>query len=593
MSEELEKKDMKNEEDVENTTQSIEEDGNDWDNRIVEEDNTSNKKEELSYTFWAESEDSLNDSIKTIDNKDDTNYDNNNETYNQVVSVNHTDEVMADQYNDKSSSSYQLKYADIFNNTEANEEYYREHHGIKDADKSNLGNEQNDKNHKNSSAKQIGKFILSAATFGLIAGVTFVGVTLIGNKINPNASNTTQNNAIAVTTSDNSKNHKTTSVANQTSNTVPDVSGLVEKTMPSIVTIRSSISKTENDFFGIPTEEEGVGSGSGIIVGKNSKELLIATNNHVVKDAKKIVVTFVDNKEITAEVKGTDSTADLAVIAVKLSDINDSTSSKIKIAVLGDSDKVKVGQMAVAIGNALGYGQSVTVGYISAKDREVQISDSQKMVLLQTDAAINPGNSGGALLNAEGEVIGINSAKTADNAVEGMGYAIPISKATPIINDLMNREKITEAQQGYLGIAGADISEEEQQKFNIPKGALVSQITENGPAEKAGIQQGDVITKVGNTEVTTFTQLKETVNSNKIGTELTITFMRSNNGKYKKHVVKVVLAEKPDQSQLSGGTTNQGNSGSNDNGYNDNGGSQDGNSDDGSDGLDDFFNFGN
>lgn len=314
------------------------------------------------------------------------------------------------------------------------------------------------------------------------------------------------------------------------------------KVMPSIVSIQSTVSV---DFNGQRYEE--VGAGSGIIVKKTEKELLIVTNNHVVENAKKIGVAFLDGEQVAATVKGTDRISDLAVISLNLSDMKQSTLKEIKVATLGDSSSVKVGERAIAIGNALGYGQSVTVGYISAKDRAVMVeteNNPSKMVLLQTDAAINPGNSGGALLNTKGEVIGINTIKFASETVEGMGYAIPITTAIPIINDLMDREVLKNEEKGYLGISGSDISEAESKQFNIPLGVLVSEVSKDGAAYEAGVKPQDIITKINGMDVTSITALAERVNSYRVGTKITLTVMRFEDGDYVKHELEVSLKGK-------------------------------------------------
>lgn len=253
-------------------------------------------------------------------------------------------------------------------------------------------------------------------------------------------------------------------------------------------------------------QQQSTGSGSGVIIGKNDTELLIATNNHVVSGAESLTVCFNDDKDAVfdAKIKGTDPNNDLAVIAIQLSDISEDVLNSISIATLGDSTQMEVGDQVVAIGNALGFGQSVTTGIISAVDREVTIDDTTA-TLLQTDAAINPGNSGGALFNMKGEVIGINSAKYASDEVEGMGFAIPMSKAQSIIENLMNqetRDKLT-SNYGFLNITGQDVSSEEAEKYNVPEGVYVSRTTDGGAAANAGIQRGDIITKLGNTTITT------------------------------------------------------------------------------------------
>lgn len=322
---------------------------------------------------------------------------------------------------------------------------------------------------------------------------------------------------------------------------VGDVSGIVDRVMPSIVAITES--STVSSYFGRTYSTEG--AGSGFIVKEDNDELLIVTNNHVVENADSITVAFIDETTAKGTVKGTDSGADLAVIAVKLSDLKEETKQKIKVANLGHSDDIKVGQMAIAIGNALGYGQSVTVGYISAKDRQVSVGDNgtgtNTMVLLQTDAAINPGNSGGALLDANGNVIGINSVKYADTKVEGIGYAIPMTDAVPIINELMNREVLKDEEKGYLGISGRTVSEDLSEAYGFPAGVYISEVADNGAAKNAGMKQGDIITKINDVKITGIQQLQERVNNTKAGTEITVTISRSQDGEYKEQELKVVL----------------------------------------------------
>lgn len=285
-----------------------------------------------------------------------------------------------------------------------------------------------------------------------------------------------------------------------------DVSDIVEEAMPCVVSITSTTSVEGYSIFGQQYQQEVPTCGTGFIVGQNDKELLLATNNHVVEDATAIQVTFVNNETAEAVVKGTDAQADLAVVAVSLEDINEDTLDAIKVAVLGDSDNVKVGQMAVAIGNAQGMGQSVTVGYISAKDRQLSVPDStgtsgKTMTFLQTDAAINGGNSGGPLLNADGEVVGINSAKISDTQVEGMCFAIPISQANPIINDLMNRETLTDEERGYMGVSLQNIAAEAVKMYGVPDGVYVASVSDDGPADKAGLEEGDIITEINGAAV--------------------------------------------------------------------------------------------
>lgn len=407
------------------------------------------------------------------------------------------------------------------------------------------------KRKKSGFLKKAAKMVLGAAVFGLIAGASFIGFNAVYYRINPNAAPLSINigNGSGVIDGDkinlnlSSGSIATTTVSNDIIQQSTDITDVVESTMPSIVTITSTYTQSY-DWFGQQYDEESEGGGSGIIVGESDTELLIATNNHVVEGADPILVNFIDGTQAEAIIKGTDATADLAVISIDLSTLSKETLDTIKIATLGDSESVMVGQMAIAIGNALGYGQSVTVGYISAKDREVAVSDST-MVLLQTDAAINPGNSGGALLNTKGEVIGINSVKYASSEVEGMGYAIPISRALPIINELMNRESLKDEEKGYLGVYIEDVTEEIASMYNWPVGVYVKAPVEGGSAELAGIIAGDIITGIEGTEITASTQLKEKVTSYRVGTEIKVTVMRSTNGEYVEKEIIVTLGSNP------------------------------------------------
>lgn len=382
-------------------------------------------------------------------------------------------------------------------------------------------------------AKKAGLLIASAAVFGLVAGGVMVGVNAVGNKL---LGKNDKNAEIAtVTTTD-------AGIKKVSEDGVADV---VEEVMPSIVSITNTSVQTVRSWFQ-SYEQEVSGSGSGIIIGQTDDEILIATNNHVIEGAKEITVAFSDETAVEATVKGADSSADLAVLVVNTEGMEKDTLSKIKVAALGSSDDLRVGESAIAIGNALGYGQSVTVGFISAIDREVDVEDTS-MTLLQTDAAINPGNSGGALLNAKGEVIGINTVKYVDSTVEGMGYAIPISKAIPIINDLMNQEVIEESEQGYLGIQGNDITDEYAKNFNMPNGVYVVKIVEDSPADKCGLKAGDIIIQFGGRDVNSMETLQNILSNKKAGEEIEMIVQRNNEkGEYKEITLKVTLGAKKD-----------------------------------------------
>lgn len=387
-------------------------------------------------------------------------------------------------------------------------------------------------------------FLLKAVSFGVVASLTFLGCNALYHNYEGSNSqgNRTSVNSIGLYLEPASKDNKlaSTTVSQNVSIQSTDVSDIVEQTMPATVAITSTMNQNFN-FWGQDFGQEVSGGGSGIIIGKTDKELLIATNNHVVADATKILVTFIDDSTAEATIKGRNSSADLAVISIDVSKLEKDTLDKIKVAKLGNSDDIKVGQMAIAIGNALGYGQTVTVGYISAKEREITVETGNKLEVLQTDAAINPGNSGGALINIKGEVIGINSAKLASANVEGMGYAIPISKAYPIVDELMNREVLTDNEKGYLGVYPQDVNEEYAKAYNWPVGAYVSRLVEGGAAEKAGIYQGDIITSVNGAKVKTGDELREMVTSYRYGTTVKITLMRLISGEYKEITVDVVL----------------------------------------------------
>ncbi len=394
----------------------------------------------------------------------------------------------------------------------------------------------------------------TALLFGLVASGTFLGFNELYYRLNPAArpSYNADSGKWVQNTDQTQTMISHTAVASGTSVATADVSSIVDGAMPSLVSISCTFRNTTS-FFGYLYEGTSEGSGSGIIVGKNDTELLIATNNHVVDDAITTTVTFLDGSQTDAAVRGTEEAADLAIVSVPLADIPADTLASLTTAVLGDSDNVKVGQMVIAIGNSLGYGQTTTVGYLSAKEREVSVTDSTtgksvNYTALQVDAAINPGNSGGALLDTDGRVIGINSAKLSSTNVEGIGYAIPINNAIDILTELMNREILSEEEKGYLGInlSQQEITDEIARLYGFPHGVYVAAVVEGGAADKAGILPGDIITAVNGSAVTARTQLQEKVNSYRCGTEVTVTLARLENGEYVERDVTVVLGSKAD-----------------------------------------------
>ena len=385
-----------------------------------------------------------------------------------------------------------------------------------------------------------------AAVFGLIGGMSFEGVSYVADRYINNNTAIEKTITAEEKTPDSSVKIDTASTLNSTytsSDAADGVSEVVENVLPSIVAIDVTATQTSTDIFGRTYEQDSSGSGSGIIVGQDDKYLYIVTNNHVVDEAKSVSVKFNDESVYSAEVKGTDSSSDLAVVSIKVSDISSDTMSNIKIATLGDSDSVKVGEQAIAIGNALGYGTSVTVGYVSAKERTASGIDTG-MKLLQTDAAINPGNSGGALVDSKGAVIGINSAKYADTSVEGMGFAIPRRTATPIINSIIKAEKVPEDQAAYLGIRGMDVSAQYAEYYGMPEGIYVGEASEDAPASKAGIQKGDIITKFNGIDVTTMETLQEKLALCKAGDKVEVVVKRADNGNYIEKKITVTLGNK-------------------------------------------------
>ena len=470
-----------------------------------------------------------------------------------------------------------------FNHTENNNEMENETNTYQPLTPSGSHNN-NKKNPKNSKklAKKIGAITLSAVLFGSVAAGSFQAV----NYFSPFSKTTGSSDSTASNNSSSTSLLKTTAVSGSSNTGSLDVSDITTSAMPSIVAITNKSVQEVQDYFsqfgfggqGQPQTQETESQGSGIIIGKNDSELLMVTNNHVVEGADTLSVCFIDNQVYEAAIKGTDPENDLAVIAVPLDSISDDTMSKIAVASIGDSDSLKVGEQVVAIGNALGYGQSVTTGIVSAVNRTLSSNssdtqdsnsssdDSSSATYIQTDAAINPGNSGGALLNMNGEVIGINSAKLASTEVEGMGYAIPISRVSDIIDNLMNqttRTKVDSDKQGTIGIKGINVTSDVQEKYNLPKGIYVSEVTSGSAAEKAGITSGSVITKFDGKSVTDIESLQDLLQYYKAGETVELTLQVPNSDSYKENTVSITLGSKSDTSSDGNSQTN-GNRNSND-----------------------------
>lgn len=383
--------------------------------------------------------------------------------------------------------------------------------------------------------KKVALVVGAAVLFGAVGGVTMQGTSYLTGKL---LGNNTKSTVGTTKTVSNAK------LTTSTSTVTSDVSDIVENTLPSIVSITNMSVQEVQNFFGGTSQQESESAGSGIIISQNDSELLVVTNNHVVEGSDTLTVTFNDGNSVEAQIKGTDSARDLAVVAVPLDKISDDTMNAIKVATLGDSDSLKVGEPAIAIGNALGYGQSVTTGIVSATGRTIDGFDGE---YIQTDAAINPGNSGGALLNANGEVIGINSAKINSSAVEGMGFAIPISDASDVIQNLMNKEtrsKVSDEERGYLGIKGYDVSEEGAQMYNMPTGVYVKEVMSGGGAEKAGLTKGSIITGFEGSSISGMSSLQEQLQYYKAGEEVTLTVqIPDKNGEYTEKDIKFTLGK--------------------------------------------------
>ena len=394
-------------------------------------------------------------------------------------------------------------------------------------------NEEKNKKKDGCIGKAIG-IIAIAAIFGVVASAVFMTTNhLLGNYFK-----TGDKGAVGSTVNSTQVSTNKDSVVNS------DIADVAESVMPSVVSITNmSVQEVQNFFFGGVTQYESTSTGSGIVIGQNDKELLIVSNNHVVEGSKSLTVTFIDETSVDAQIKGTDSDMDLAIISIPLTNMKKETLDAIKIATLGDSDALRVGEPTIAIGNALGYGQSVTSGIVSAVERTIEGFDGK---LIQTDAAINPGNSGGALLNANGEVIGINTVKVSADAVEGMGYAIPISDVTDILNELMNkvtRTKVPEAQQGFIGIQGTDVDENAQKYYGMPAGVYVDSVIKGGGAEAAKLPAGCIITEIDGTAISTMKELKEQLTYYKAGETVDFTIAVKEKGYKEEETIKIKLTK--------------------------------------------------
>ena len=434
--------------------------------------------------------------------------------------------------------------------------------------------EHHEKRRKNGLTRKVAGITAAALLFGTVSGGTMVGINKIADSFGP-ATYPLVSSQAAV--EDSTTEAQTSASASASGNSAVagnaaalDVSAIVKSAMPSVVAINNTMLYQSNNWWGMSQTYEVPSSGSGIIIGQNDEELLIATNNHVVEDSENLSVVFINDTSVNASIKGTDADSDLAVIAVALKDIPEDTLSQIAVAKLGDSDALEVGQGVVAIGNALGYGQSVTVGYVSALNREVKVDNTVTRNLLQTDAAINPGNSGGALLNMKGEVIGINAAKYSSTDVEGIGYAIPISKAQEILSTLMTQrtknQTVAEGEEGYLGIQGLTVDDSMVKQQDMPAGVFVYGIIDGGAAANSDLRKRDIIVKFDGQSVKSMAALQDLLKYYKAGETVELGVKSLENGEYVDRTVTITLGTKATLGQDAQNGNSQNNGSQNGNG---------------------------
>lgn len=385
--------------------------------------------------------------------------------------------------------------------------------------------------------------------FGLFAGIGFYAVQEAVGVLYPEPEKTEEVTDVIASNpiAEGMQLNNTSNITVVQSNVVE----VAEEVMPAMVSIINKYTVTSR-FWGQTYSEEAASSGSGIIVGKTDTELLIVSNNHVVEDAETLEITFIDGMVAEAHIKGLDSDMDLAVVAVDLNSVSEETMSAITVATLGNSDDLQLGEPVIAIGNALGYGQSVTDGIVSALNREITMEDGSTGIFIQTNAAINPGNSGGALLNVNGEVIGINTSKIGGTAIEGMGYAIPITSASPIIADLMERQtrnKVAEGEMGYMGISLQEVTAQIAAMYNWPQGIYVLSVEEGSAAQAAGIIAGDIITKFDGERITSYEELQNILQYFAAGDSTDLTVMRPERGQYVEYTLDITLGERPTENR--------------------------------------------
>ena len=511
---------------------------------------------------------------QTSGNQQQAQYQNSQSAQNQQVQYQNSQSAQNQQVQYQNSQSAQNQQAQ-YQNSQAGQQAQTSQSGFQGSFQNHQPSEEHhEKRRKNGLTRKVAGITAAALLFGTVSGGTMVGINKIADSFGP-ASYPLVSSQTAVEES--TTESQTSAGASASGNSAVagnaaalDVSAIVKSAMPSVVAINNTMLYQSNNWWGMSQTYEVPSSGSGIIIGQNDEELLIATNNHVVEDSENLSVVFINDTSVNASIKGTDADSDLAVIAVALKDIPEDTLSQISVAKLGDSDALEVGQGVVAIGNALGYGQSVTVGYVSALNREVKVDNTVTRNLLQTDAAINPGNSGGALLNMKGEVIGINAAKYSSTDVEGIGYAIPISKAQEILSTLMTQrtknQTVAEGEEGYLGIQGLTVDDSMVKQQDMPAGVFVYGIIDGGAAANSDLRKRDIIVKFDGQSVKSMAALQDLLKYYKAGETVELGVKSLENGEYVDRTVTITLGTKATLGQDAQNGNSQNNGSQNGNG---------------------------
>ena len=511
---------------------------------------------------------------QTSGNQQQAQYQNSQSAQNQQVQYQNSQSAQNQQVQYQNSQSAQNQQAQ-YQNSQAGQQAQTSQSGFQGSFQNHQPSEEHhEKRRKNGLTRKVAGITAAALLFGTVSGGTMVGINKIADSFGP-ASYPLVSSQTAVEES--TTEAQTSAGASASGNSAVagnaaalDVSAIVKSAMPSVVAINNTMLYQSNNWWGMSQTYEVPSSGSGIIIGQNDEELLIATNNHVVEDSENLSVVFINDTSVNASIKGTDADSDLAVIAVALKDIPEDTLSQISVAKLGDSDALEVGQGVVAIGNALGYGQSVTVGYVSALNREVKVDNTVTRNLLQTDAAINPGNSGGALLNMKGEVIGINAAKYSSTDVEGIGYAIPISKAQEILSTLMTQrtknQTVAEGEEGYLGIQGLTVDDSMVKQQDMPAGVFVYGIIDGGAAANSDLRKRDIIVKFDGQSVKSMAALQDLLKYYKAGETVELGVKSLENGEYVDRTVTITLGTKATLGQDAQNGNSQNNGSQNGNG---------------------------